>query len=242
MSTDQRTEQRRHRLGGVAIVTSLLVATPAMIAPTIAAADGLSSKSAAQIFKTGIKASSAASSFSVNGTIDQSGTDLTLNLSLSASGASEGSLIINGEHVQIRVIDGTGYFNGDSAFWTKNGNAATAQLFAGKWIYAPITNSLFTSLRAFLKPRSFVHSFLGTAKGPFSKGGTASFGGKPAVGVRANGPGTMYVETSGGHFIVKVQASQGGASGSLTFNAYGVPVHPTKPPGGVSLQSLENAG
>jgi hypothetical protein len=241
MSTDQRTEQR-HRLQGVAVLTTLLVTAAALLTPTIAAADGLSSKSAAQIFKTGIKASSAASSFSVSGTIDQAKTDLTLNLHLSASGTSEGSLLINGEHVQIRVIGGTGYFNGDAAFWTKNGNAATAQVFAGKWIYAPITNSLFSSLRAFLSPRSFVHSFLGTAKGPFSKSGSASFNGKPAVGVSADGPGTMYVQTGGGHFIVKVQASQSGASGSLTFNSYGVPVHPTRPAGGVSLQSLENQG
>jgi hypothetical protein len=242
MSTDHRTEAHRHRLGGVAVLTTLLVAATSVVAPTIAAADGFSSKSAAQIFKTGIKASSAASSFSVSGTIDQPKTDLTLNLSLSASGMSQGSLLINGEQVQIRVIGGTGYFNGDAAFWTKNGNAATAQVFAGKWIYAPISNSLFSSLRAFLSPRSFIHSFLGTTKGPYSKSGTSSISGKQAVGVRANGPGTMYVETSGGHFVVKVQASTGGSSGSLTFNSYGVPVHPTKPPGGVSLQSLENQG
>jgi hypothetical protein len=241
MSTDQHRE-RRHRLRGVAILTTLLVAAATVITPTIAAADGLSSKSAAQIFKTGIKASSAASSFSVSGTIDQAKTDLTLNLKLSASGTSEGTLLINGEHIEIRVVGKTGYFNGDAAFWTKNGNASTAQVFAGKWIYAPITNSLFSGLRAFLSPKSFVHSFLGTTKGPFSKSGTKSFDGKPTVGVSADGPGTMYVQSNGGHYIVNVQASQGGASGSLAFSSYGVPVHPTKPPGGVSLQSLENQG
>jgi hypothetical protein len=242
MSSDQCAGQRRHHLRGVAIVAILLVAATALITPTNAGADGFSSKSAAQIFKAGIKASSATSSFSVSGTINQPKTDLTLNLSLSASGMSQGSLVINGEHVQIRVIGGTGYFNGDTAFWTKNGSAAAAQVFAGKWIYAPIANSLFSGLRAFFSPRSFIHSFLGTTKGPFSKSGTASFGGKPAVGVSANGPGTMYVETSGGHFIVKVQASTAGSSGALTFSSYGVPVHPTKPPGAVSLQSLQNQG
>jgi hypothetical protein len=223
-------------------LTTLLVTATALLTPTIADAAGFSSKSAAQIFKSGIAASSAASSFSVSGTIDQPKTDLTLNLSLSASGAAQGTLLINGEHIQIRVIGGTGYFNGDTAFWTKNGNASTAQLFAGKWIYAPISNSLFSGLRAFLSPRSFIHSFLGSTKGPFSKAGTASFGGKPAVGVRANGPGTLYVETGGGHFVVKVLAGSGSSSGSLTFGSYGAPVHPTKPSGGVSLQSLGNQG
>ena len=40
---------------------------------------------------------------------------------------SEGTLSINGANVEIKEIDGTGYFKGDTAFWTKSASAAAAQ-------------------------------------------------------------------------------------------------------------------
>jgi hypothetical protein len=223
--------------------TLLLFISAAIVlfSATSAAANGLSSQSAAQIFRTAIKDSSGATSFTVSGTVDQPKLDLTLDLSLSAAGTSAGSLVINGEHVQIRRIGGIGYFNGDAAFWTKNANAATAQEFAGKWIYAPISNSLFSGLRSFLSPRSFVKAFFGTDQGPFTKRGTTRVGGTRVIGVMADGPGTMYVAESGPHYIVGVQGSQGSSSGSLQFSAYGKVVHAVKPVGAVNLGALETA-
>lgn len=219
----------------------LLASAASVFVPTVAGADGFTSKSAAQIFKSAVANSRAATSFSVSGSVDQPKMNLTLNLSLSASGMSEGTLTINGGHIEIREIGKTGYFNADKAFWTTNGDAATAQLFAGKWIYAPITNSLFSSLRSFLSPRTFIQSFFGTDQGPYAKTGNSVVNGKRVVGVMADGPGTMYVAASGTHFIVKVQGSNSGSTASLTFGSYNVAVHPVKPAGGVSLQSLENA-
>jgi hypothetical protein len=207
---------------------------------TAAAADSTSSESAAHIFKTAVKDSSGAGSFTVSGTVDQPKMDLTLDLSLSASGISEGSLVINGEHVQIRRIDGIGYFKGDAAFWTNNASAAAAQEFAGKWIYAPIRNSLFSGLRSFLSPRTFVQAFFGSDQGPFTKKGLTKIDGTRVVGVMADGPGTMFVAESGSPYIVGVQGSQGTSSGSLRFSAYGDSVHAVKPTGAVNLGALEN--
>jgi hypothetical protein len=211
-----------------------------MFASTIAGASGFSSKSAAQIFKTAIQESSAASSFSVRGTLDQPKMDLSLNLSLSASGMSQGNLTINGGHVQIREITGTGYFNADTAFWTQNGGAAAAAKLAGRWIYAPIGSSLFSGLRSFLSPRPFIHSFFGTDTGPFTKGKLTTVDGKQTVGVMADGPGTMNVETGAMHYIASISGRDGSSSGSLRFDSYGAAVHPVKPAGAVSLQSLES--
>jgi hypothetical protein len=225
------------------ISSGLLVATASLVAPTVAGADGFTSKSAAQIFKSAVTASGSASSFSVRGTVDQPKMDLSLNLSVSASGASTGSLSINGGHFDIREINGTGYFKGDKTFWTQNGNATTAQLFAGKWIYAPITNSLFSGFRSFLTPRTFIKSFFGTTSGPYTKNKTTTkVNGQQTIGVMSDGPGTMYVSTGGTHVIEKVQGSKAGSSAILTFGSYGDAVHPAKPAGGVSLKSLEAEG
>jgi hypothetical protein len=227
------------RVARTILLLCVSVAT-VLFTATAAAAAGISSQSAAHIFKTAIKDSSGAGSFTVSGTVDQPKMDLTLDMSLSASGISEGTLVINGEHVQIRRIDGIGYFDGDTAFWTKNANAEAAQEFAGKWIYAPINNSLFSGLRSFLSPRSFVQAFFGTDQGPFTKRGLTKIDGTRVIGVMADGPGTMFVAENGPHYIVGVQGSQGTSSGSLRFSAYGDPVHAVKPMGAVNLGSLEN--
>jgi hypothetical protein len=239
MSADHRAGVQRPRVKWIAIAGALISAS-SMVAPTIAGASGFSSESAAQIFKTAIQSSSGASSFSVKGTLNQPKMDLTLNLQLSASGMSQGTLLINGAHVQIKEIAGTGYFNADSAFWTQNGGAAEAATLAGKWIYAPISSSLFSGLRPFLSPRPFIHSFFGTDTGPFTKGKLTTVDGTKTVGVMADGPGTMYVQTGGKHYIESISGRDSGSSGSLRFSSYGTAVHPVKPAGAVSLQSLES--
>jgi hypothetical protein len=240
MSTTRRGQRQTHCVQRMMISAGLLASAGALVAPAVAGAAGFTSKSAAQIFKTAVSASGGANSFSVRGSVDQPKMDLTLDLSLSSAGAATGTITINGGQFEIREIGSTGYFNGDKAFWTKNGNAATAQLFAGKWIYAPITNSLFSSFRSFLSPSTFVHSFFGTVQGPFTKGKTAEVDGASTIGVMSDGPGTLYAATSGTHFIEKVQGSKSGSSAVLTFSSYNKAVHPVKPAGGVSLKSLEN--
>ncbi len=230
------------RLMKKVIPAALVAAAVSMAAPSVAGAAGFSSESASQIFKTAVADSAAARSFSVHGDIRQPKMNLSLDLSLSASGASEGSLSINGGDVQIREIAGTGYFKGDKTFWTKNADAATAQLFAGKWVYAPVSNQLFSGFASFLSPRTFIKSFFGTDSGPYSKGSAKVVNGKHAIGVMSDGPGTMYVETGGSHYIVDVQGSEGSSSAMLTFGSYGAAVNPVKPVGAVSLNGLENGG
>ncbi len=219
---------------------ALFGAVLSMIVPSVAGADGFSSKSAEQIFKSAVAASGAASSFSVHGDIRQPKMNLVLNLSLSASGTSEGTLTINGGKVEIREIAGTGYFKGDSKFWTKNGSAASAQLLAGKWVYAPVSDALFSGFRSFLSPRTFIKSFFGSDTGPYSKGSAKVVDGEHTIGVMADGPGTMYVATGGPHFIVNVRGTEGSASVMVTFGSYGVAVNPVKPVGAISLKGLEN--
>jgi hypothetical protein len=218
----------------------LVVALLSLSAPLAASAS--SSPSAAQLFKAALKSSSAASSYSVKGTVDQPKENLALNLSVGASGMAQGSLTINGGTVRIIEVGNTAYFNADTKFWTQNASAAAAQLLAGKWVYGPISSNPFSSFREFLSPKAFMKLFLGSDQGPFTKKGATTVDGTRVIPVMANGPGILYVEAANPHLVIGAKGSQGTSSASLSFGNYGHPVNAKRPAGGISLKALEKSG
>jgi hypothetical protein len=234
-----RAKRRRARLTlfGLPIVLALWLGVCQS-----AGASAHSSLGAAQLFRSALKSSSAASSFAVKGTVDQPKDDLALNLQVSASGTAQGTLTINGGTVRIIEIGNTAYFNADTTFWTQNASATAAQLLAGKWVYGPISSDPFSSFKQFLSPSAFMKLFLGSDQGPFSKGGATTVNGTRVIPVHADGPGTLYVKASNPHLVVSAKGSQGTTSASLSFSNYGKTVHPATPAGGISLQALENSG
>ena len=242
MSGDYGMATHRFRLGWLTVCSALLLTAISMGAPSVAAASGFTSENAAQIVSTAIKNSAAASSFSVDGTVNQPGSDITLDLSVSASGMSEGTISINGGSVRVIEIDGVGYFNADTKFWTKYASAAAAQLLAGRWVYGPMTSSPFSTFKQFLSPRKVISSFFGNTQGPFKKGGTSTVDGQQVIAITGTGSGALYVATTDEHFVVMVQATKGSSNGTISFTHYDRAVRPTKPAGGVNLQQLEKQG
>ena len=232
----------RFRLGWLTVSTALLLTAISMGAPSIAAASGFTSMSAAQIVSTAVKDSAAASSLSVDGTVNQPGSDITLDLLVSASGMSEGTLSINGGSVRVIEIDAVGYFKADTKFWTKYASAAAADLLVGKWVYGPMTSSPFSTFKQFLSPRKVISSIFDNPQGPFKKGGTSTVEGQRVIAITGTGSGVLYVATTGEHFIVRVQATKGSSNGTISFTHYDRPVRPKKPAGGVNLQQLEKPG
>ena len=223
-------------------VAPLLVLLMSEGTPAAAAAgNGIASKSAAQIVSTAIKASAAANSFSVAGSVSQSGSTVGLDLSVSASGMSKGTITINGGTAHVIELGAVAYFKADNSFWTQNGNKADAQLLAGKWVYGPISSSTFSPFKAFLSPRKIIGSFFSGSQGPFKKGGTSSIGGQPVLAIIGQGSaqnGTLYVATVGKPFVVRLQAKASSGSGEITFSRYNRQVRPTKPAGAINLQQL----
>ena len=242
MSGDYGTVIHRFRLGWLTVSTALLLTAISMGAPSIAEASGFTSKSAAEIVSTAVKDSAAASSFSLDGTVNQPGSDITLDLAVSASGMSEGTIWINGGSVQVIEIDGTGYFKADMKFWTKYASAAAADLLVGRWVYGPMTSSPFSTFKGFLSPRKVISSFFGNAQGPYKKGGTSTVDGQQVIAITGSGSGALYVATTGEHFVVRLQATKGSSNGTISFTHYNRPVRPKKPARGVNLQQLENQG
>jgi hypothetical protein len=210
-----------------------------------AAGNGIASKSAAQIVSTAVKASAAASSFSVIGSVSQSGSTVSLDLSVSSSEKSEGTITINGGTAHVVELGTVAYFKADNSFWTQNGNKADAQLLAGKWVYGSISSSTFSSFKSFLSPRKVIGSFFSGGEGPFKKGRTSSIGGQPVLAIVGQGSsqnGTLYVATIGKPFVVRLQAQASSGTGEITFSHYNRPVRPTKPAGAINLQQLAGGG
>jgi len=242
MSSDPGMATHRFRLGWLTVSSGLLLTAISLGVPSIAAASGFTSKTAAQIVSTAVKNSAAASSFSVEGTVNQPGSDITVDLSVSASGMSEGTISVNGGSVRVIEIDGVGYFNADTKFWTKYASAAAAQLLAGRWVYGPMTSTPFSTFKQFLSPREVISSFFGNAQGLSKKGGTSTVDGQRVIAITGTGPGVLYVATTDEHFVVKVQATKGSSNGTISFTRYDRPVRPTKPTNGINLQQLESQG
>jgi hypothetical protein len=214
-------------------------------APVSAAENGIVAKSAAQIVSTAIKTSAAASSFSVVGSVTQSSSTVGLNLSVSASGMSEGTITINGGTAHVIELGSVAYFKADNSFWTQNGGKADAQLLAGRWVYGPLSSSTFSSFKGFLSPRKIIGSFFSGNQGPFKKGGTSSINGQAVLaitGQTAASSGTLYIAATGKPFVVRLQASGSSGTGQITFSHYNRPVRPTRPAGAINLAQLSGGG
>jgi hypothetical protein len=233
------------RLRSWPILAAPILLLTVWTSPSSAAENGIASKSAAQVVSTAIKTSAAASSFSVDGTVTESSSTIGLNLSVSASGMSEGTITINGGTAHVVELGSVAYFKADNSFWTQNGGKADAQLLAGKWVYGPITSSTFSSFKGFLSPRKIINSFFSGNQGPFKKGGTSSINGQAVLaitGQTAASNGTLYVAATGKPFVVRLQAKGSSGSGQITFTRYNRPVRPTKPAGAINLQQLAGGG
>lgn len=59
---------------------------------------------------------------------------IAINLRMTDSGKAVGTLVFNGDKIEVRRLGKTMYFLADRGFWASNADAATADLLGGKWI------------------------------------------------------------------------------------------------------------
>jgi hypothetical protein len=235
---------RRMALGLVlstSIASALVLSAPAVAARP----NSVAHQSANQIVKAAVAATRGASSFRVAGTVTSSGETVRLDLFLSPHSA-KGTVSIKGQTIRLIRKGQTIYFSADKTFWMANGGKAVAQLLAGRWVYAPATNSNFSSFASFLDPHSLTsqmlsHPLVGTS---FKKGRMTTVAGQRVIAISAkdsadNVSGVLYVATTGQPYIVKVALGGGSA---LLFTNYNKPVHVTTPENAINLSQLQTSG
>ncbi|MGC8626814.1 MAG: hypothetical protein ACP5VR_04510 [Acidimicrobiales bacterium] len=223
---------------GAGLLTALAV--PLAVAPTARHGNVELAKPAAQIVADATAAMKNAKSFHVLGHIDEQGTAMVLNLSLSPRGGG-GSVELSGAALQVVVNPTYVYVKGDAKSWLKlTGDKATAQLVANRWIKAPRTSSSFASFADLTVPKAFVVQFMSGESGFSKLPRLRTFDGRSAVVLTDAQGDKLYVANNGTPYILEVQGTARGSSGTMVFSDFGDAPMPATPVNAISLPGLSS--
>lgn len=196
--------------------------------------DPLASMSAKQIATEAVSNLKAAPSFTMTGTVLQSGTTMSLDLGFKKGSGCEGTVGLGSKgSVTIVVIGKTAYIKMDDTFIkSMAGSQASAALLLlhGRWVEGTTSNSNVSSITSACNVNSMTTSSFTPAD--VTKGKVTTLAGKRVVPLtdKAKG-GTAYVtDTSRPEFVeVTNPAGQAGSSGTIKINV-GAAVKLTVPP------------
>ncbi len=159
-----------------------------------------------------------------------SGSTVTVNLTLGATECAGTLGISNEGSFQILKIGSAVWIKPDSKFWKyAAGNgvpAAALAILSGKYI-KPSAKSSLKSLSMFCDPRQLGASFADNSKG-LVKGDITTILGQPALPLEDKGnSATAYVTDSARPQFLRIVDGHGG---QLDFTGYGAPIALTPPP------------
>jgi hypothetical protein len=207
--------------------------------------NGLASKSAGEIIKATTKASESAKSVHVSGSLNQGGTNISLDLKMAAGVGASGWMSDAGKRFSLVLDHNTLYINGGASFWKAFGNAAVASVLQGKWLKTPATGH-YASIAKFADLRQFFQQIYDETNGKVAKTSTKTINGTKVIGVRdTTKTGTLYIATNGKPYPVEIDgatSSKSGATGKLDFTDFNSAVTITAPKKSISLSQLESAG
>lgn len=161
---------------------------------------------------------------------------LRMRIAMSTDGTCAGAATQSGWTMQIiRTDDGTSYIKGDPAYWAAMGpkGRSIGQLAGGRWITFPSTSVPGKRLAASCDMNSFLAKMRPNHDSSTRKG-RDTLDGQPVVTVRqkdSSGVSTLSVAAKGKPYLLKV-ASDGATRDavSVSFTAFGAPVHVAAPP------------
>jgi hypothetical protein len=205
----------------VAAVALVAVVALAGCSGSSASSTSVTRLPAAQVLAAAKAAASGAGTVHVTG--EQGGVSLDLRV---GHEVATGTVTEAGLTAQLLRVGGRTYLKGDKEFWDGTAGAGTGDALAGKWVVAGGASdtaglSSFTDLGRLM---SLVLSPTGT----LSLAGVTTIDGKPVVGLRDSGDGSvLYVAADGPPYPVTIRTP--GATGPPpTFSGWGEPVtvHP----------------
>jgi len=229
------------RLKWFSLVASLLALSLSALAGcgSSSSGNGVASKSAEEIVTEAKTAADSASSVHVAGSVNSSGSPVTLDLNLASGKGATGQVSQNGSTFKI-VIDGsTAYISGSDAFYRKLGGSAAVQLLAGKWLKISTSMPEFASFGSLTNMRKLLDTVL-VGHGTLQKSSTTTIGGQQAIAVNdTTRGGTLYVATTGKPYPLQISKT-GSEAGKITFENWDEPVTITPPSSSVNLSELKS--
>lgn len=217
------------------------VAVPLAVASLAACGESALQKYAktapATIDKDARAALTSLKSVHMEGTIDDNGSNVALNLTLDTKGNCVGSISNGGQKVSLIGVNSKIYVQAGASFWESAGGmpAATAALYATKWV----TGQALSSFGQVCNLTEFGKSTLDTpiAQDKPAFLGTAKINGIDVVNIqvqdKAGNKSTLSVDANAPHNIIRVVGARN--AGTVTFTKFNVPVTSTAPAGAIDV-------
>jgi hypothetical protein len=201
------------------------------------ALDGLSADEIASRATADLKA---VSSVHVKGSVQSSGQNIALNLSLGSQGCT-GTMGIDGQGSFVLLKIGKSlWIKPDDKFWNHaagSAGPALIDLVSGKYIKPSAKGSSLASIGALCDPAQFAKSFGGDMTG-MVKGTTTTIAGQPALQIKDSGDAaSAYVTVDAKPEFLRLDG--GGSNGRLDFTDYNAPLHLTPPPASKTLDGAK---
>jgi hypothetical protein len=213
---------------GAASSTSATAGGTASAGARGGALDGLSADQIASRATADLKV---VSSVHVKGSVQSSGQNIALDLTLGTQGC-DGTMGIGGEGSFVLLkIGKTLWIKPDDKFWKHaagSAGSALTDLVSGKYIKPSAKGSSLASIGALCDPAQFAKSFGGNMTG-MVKGTSTTIAGQPALQIKDSGDAaSAYVTVDAKPEFLRLDG--GGGNGRLDFANYNAPLHLTPPP------------
>lgn len=191
-----------------------------------ASTNGVAALTADQALAKSLETAKAQKSVHIVGKTTSGGQTTGLDLHVQKGAPGYGSITIGANTIQLVATTTDVYMKAGKAFWTSNGNAATAELVGDRWVKAPITNASFSGLADFT---NFDSSLSGILKpsGTLTKGTEGSVNGQPAVPLVSSADGQLWIATTGDPLPIQIDGKTAGES--VVFSEWNTPVTVTVP-------------
>ena len=174
-----------------------------------ASANGLEDVSADEILTEVISSLNDASSVHITGELDNQGSPLTIDMTLSGdgSGSSSGTLTVNDEANKVVSVGEQTWVAPPDSYWTSKGISDTDLAdYSGKFIAVPTTD---TSLSVFTDFSGLVTS-LSSHGGDVTKGDQSTVGGVPVIElIDSKDKGVLSVSLQGDALPLKTTSKDG---------------------------------
>lgn len=215
-------------------------ATPDSTASASAQGGPLAGLSADEIARRATADLKVVKSVHVKGSVQSSGQNIALNLTLGTQGCT-GTMGIKGEGSFILLKIGKSlWIKPDDAFWKHAAGSAgsdAVDLFSGNYIKTSAKGSSLSSIGDLCNPAKFAKSF-GSDMTGMSKGTTTTIAGQPALQIKDTAdPASAYVTVATRPEFLRLDG--GGSNGRLDFTQYNAPLHLTPPPAGQVLDGAQ---
>jgi hypothetical protein len=177
----------------------------------------------------------------VQGTINQNGTKIAINLLVNGDGEGGGTFVQSGSTIQLKLVGALLYFNAPKKFWESKSGSTQAKAYGGKWIEISALASQFQSFDQFFKVGDLVTAVFQGHTTPLTLKTSTYQGHKVkivsnAVTVKGKtASGQMYIAATGAPVVLKIVDKGLTNSSTFTFSNYGKAKSITIPPEPINL-------